>query len=64
MMNESNHAKKKATYEAYLKQFQAEKVIQLQDGGCSFLDEIDEEGVSRPQTGAARGGEENLNAAY
>lgn len=43
MMNESNHAAKKASYENYLKTFQAEKIIRLKDGGNSFLEEIDEE---------------------
>ena len=37
MMNESNHAHKKATYEAYLKQMQPDKIIKLKDGGTSFL---------------------------
>ena len=60
MMNESNHAAKKANYENYLKQFQAEKIIRLQDGGNSFLDEIDEE-LSRPATAKAGN---DLNAAY
>ena len=43
MLNESNHAKKKANYEDYMKRLQPEKIIQLQDGGNSFLDEIDED---------------------
>lgn len=60
MMNESNHALKKASYENYIKQFQAEKIIKLQDGGNSFLAEIDEE-LSRPAT--AKVGND-LNAAY
>ena len=62
MMNESNHAQKKQTYEAYLKQFQAEKIIKLQDGGTSFLEEIDEEELSRPNS--AMKNQEHLNAAY
>ena len=60
MMNESNHALKKASYENYIKQFQAEKIIKLQDGGNSFLDEIDEE-LSRPVTSKTGA---DLNAAY
>jgi len=60
MMNESNHAKKKANYENYMKQFQPEKIIQLQDGGTSYLHEIDEE-LSRP---SSPGQNAALNAAY
>ena len=59
MMNESNHAKKRANYDDYLKMFQHEKIIKLKDGGDSFLNEIDEE-LSRPPS---PGGQE-LNAAY
>ena len=64
MLNESNHAAKKANYENYLRQFQAEKIIRLKDGGNSFLDEIDEE-LSRPVSGEKlRRDGDDLNAAY
>ena len=43
MLNESNHAQKKANYENYMRKFQSDKIIQLNDGGNSFLAEIDEE---------------------
>ena len=43
MLNESNHAKKKAGYENYMKKLKPDKIIKLQDGGNSFLAEIDEE---------------------
>ena len=49
MMNESNHAGKKAVINAYYKRngltsAEAEKqMIKLYDGGSSFLDEIDED---------------------
>ena len=62
-MNESNHAAKKAGYENYMLQFQAEKIVRLQDGGSSFLDEIDEE-QSRPMTGNRRNPDSDLNSAY
>ena len=43
MMNESNHARKKASYERYMNAFKPEAIIRLEDGGNSFLAEIDEE---------------------
>ena len=59
MMNESNHAKKRANYADYLKMFQHEKIIRLQDGGDSYLDEIDEDLSRPPSPGGA-----TENAAY
>ena len=59
MMNESNHAKKRANYEDYLKMFQHEKIIRLYDGGDSYLDEIDEDLSHPPSPGGAM-----ENAAY
>ena len=43
MLNESNHAGKKAVIDAYNKRHGDEKMIKLYDGGSSFLDEIDED---------------------
>ena len=61
MMNESNHARKKANYAAYLRQFQPEKIIKLQDGGNSFLDEIEEDVDHVPVLYSGRA---DLNEAY
>ena len=65
MLNESNHAFKKASYESYLKAFQPEKMIRLKDGGGSFLDEI-EEAETRPASPINKryGSTREDNAAY
>ena len=60
MMNESNHAAKRTNYDAYMKQFQSDRIIKLQDGGNSFLEEIDEE-LSRPVSPSQNA---DLNAIY
>ena len=64
MLNESNHAKKKAVSDAYMKQFQQiDRIIQLHDGGNSFLEEIDGEQSQIPTPMDATHAE-HLNAAY